>query len=165
MKRRRSTRAAGIRHQASGIRHRASGIGHQASGIGDRGSWIGRPRVFGRSRLRGSPPAGVRESFIAEHETKKPISIAAAGPDREVEAWPLDEGQGRLYLGLNRRGVAQLGSALRSGRRGRRFKSYHPDSAGLMASASAGAISVYGAVQLRPVIIGTDGPGLNFPAE
>src|ERR1039458_3853408 len=33
----------------------------------------------------------------------------------------------QLELSGGRRGVAQLGSALRSGRRGRRFKSGHPD--------------------------------------
>ena len=32
-----------------------------------------------------------------------------------------------VYSGLFFRGVAQFGSALRSGRRGRRFKSCHPD--------------------------------------
>ena len=34
----------------------------------------------------------------------------------------------REFMPFRRRGVAQLGSALRSGRRGRRFKSGHPDS-------------------------------------
>lgn len=33
----------------------------------------------------------------------------------------------RIRLSAHDRGVAQLGSALRSGRRGRRFKSCHPD--------------------------------------
>jgi hypothetical protein len=45
-------------------------------------------------------------------------------------AFPLDyRGFARHRGSVRRRGVAQLGSALRSGRRGRRFKSGHPDPA------------------------------------
>ena len=41
---------------------------------------------------------------------------------------PFLDGWGIVRLYSRRRGVAQLASALRLGRRGRRFKSAHPDS-------------------------------------
>ena len=47
---------------------------------------------------------------------------------RGFDAQPVRLLNGRHLLGLPHRDVAQLGSALRSGRRGRRFESCHPDS-------------------------------------
>jgi hypothetical protein len=47
-------------------------------------------------------------------------------PQRQPDSEP-ERTSARLHTATQPRGVAQLGSALRSGRRGRRFKSCHPD--------------------------------------
>src|SRR5512141_2004201 len=72
----------------------------------------------------------------------------------------------RLECSLVARGVAQLGRALRSGRRGRRFKSGHPDhSSAICASLPAHTPENQPAVEIR----GLDAPQgtltVNWPAE
>ena len=56
-----------------------------------------------------------------------PVPASAAGRKPRCSRWFRDPPPGPLDFSSGRRGVAQLGSALRSGRRGRRFKSGHPD--------------------------------------
>ena len=63
-----------------------------------------------------------------------------------VRSNPLD-----LVVVWAARGVAQLGSARRSGRRGRRFKSSHPDDVNLTSETSGGLATRIRAYGLVPI--------------
>ena len=72
-----------------------------------------------------------RAAYYAQMKTRIGEAVAAASPGATISnaaclisVWEYRRGNAILE---RHRGVAQLGSALRSGRRGRGFKSRHPD--------------------------------------
>ena len=75
-----------------------------------------------------APPGRCRRRSVGRHRRRRPV-LEQAGTEQPASRRGPD-GPGHLSHRLDSsrpRGVAQLGSALRSGRRGRRFKSCHPD--------------------------------------
>ena len=88
-------------------------------------------------RPRARSPAGPRRPCSPWSRATPDRRASGVPATRLVRAGPISAGRGgSAILGCRRapgsaaqpRGVAQLGSARRSGRRGRRFKSCHPDS-------------------------------------
>ena len=130
--RRRLRPAAGRPHpRRPGLRARRRRAGHQLRPA---------PRAWPRACTAGPAPTPGCTSRPASAPTRPPRSASPAARRRSLltldpaltgdragdTRFDAAGARGLLLLGTPR-GVAQLGSALRSGRRGRRFKSRHPD--------------------------------------
>lgn len=74
-------------------------------------------------RVEGSSPSGeTKKGGMRKGDKEKKKSIRKLA-NCHLPTW----NEGHSSLNSNNRGVAQLASALRSGRRGREFESRHPD--------------------------------------
>ena len=112
--------------------------------LGDAGPW-GAP-VCGRSRVR--RPGRVARLNAANRDAPGRHRVVVSTPEHRIDFWGCS-GNGVITP----RGVAQLGSARRSGRRGRRFKSCHPDSHGPGSNRNQGRSASPGAVPPRAVLV------------